>query len=62
MTEFDAFDETVLLENSDSGVSVLLVRSGKTVYSLWVNFPADLPGRLESIAQDMNRFRDSLWP
>lgn len=61
-TEFDAFDETVLLENSDSGVSVLLVRSGKTVYSLWVNFPANLPGRLESIAQDMDRFQDSLWP
>ena len=43
-------------------VSVLLVRSGKTVYALWVNFPADLPGRLESIAQDMARFHDSLWP
>ena len=61
-TEFDAFDETVLLENDSNGVSVLLVRSGKTVYALWVNFPADLPGRLESIAQDMNRFHDSLWP
>jgi len=60
-TAFDAFDETVLLEN-DSGVSVLLIRSGKTVYALWVNFPADLPGQLESIAQDMNRFHDSLWP
>jgi len=54
-TAFDAFDETVLLEN-DSGVSVLLVRSGKTVYSLWVNFPADLPGRLESLAEDFARF------
>ena len=61
-TEFDAFDETVLLENDSNGVSVLLVRSGKTVYALWVNFPADLPGRLESIAQDMARFHDSLWP
>ena len=61
-TEFDAFDEAVLLENDSNGVSVLLVHSGKTVYALWVNFPADLPGRLESIAQDMDRFHDSLWP
>jgi len=60
-TEFDAFDETVLLENG-SGVSVLLVRSGNTVYSLLVNFPADLPGRLESLAEDFVRFHDSLRP
>jgi len=58
-TKFDAFDQTVLLENGGS-VSVLLLRSGKTVYSLWVNFPADLPGRLESLAQDLNRFHASL--
>lgn len=54
-TEFDVFDEAVLLEN-ETGVSVLLVRSGKTVYSLWVNFPANLPGRLESLAEDFARF------
>jgi len=60
-TEFDAFDETVLLEDG-SGLSVLLIRSGKTVYSLWTNFPADLPGRLESLAQDLNRFHASLKP
>lgn len=58
-TDFDAFDDAVLLENG-SGLSVLLIRSEKTVYSLWVNFPADLPGRLESLAQDLNRFQESL--
>lgn len=54
-TELDAFDETLLLENG-GGVTTLLIRSGRTVYRLWVNFPADLPGRLESLAQDFRRF------
>lgn len=55
-TNFDAFDETVLLEHEENGVSVLLIRCEKTVYALWVNFPADLPGRLESLAGDFARF------
>ena len=60
-TKLDAFDETVLLDNGH-GVTTLLIRSEQTVYTLWVNFPADLPGRLESLAQDMNRFHASLRP
>ena len=54
-TPLDAFDETVLLDNGH-GVTTLLIRSEKTVYTLWVNFPADLTGRLESLAQDFRRF------
>ena len=54
-TELDAFDEAILLENGH-GVTTLLIRSEKTVYTLWVNFPADLTERLEPLAQDLARF------
>lgn len=47
-----AFDEAVLLNNGEN-LSVLLARSGKTVCSLWVNFPADLAGRLDSLAEGL---------
>lgn len=50
--EHEAFDEAVLLHSGEA-VQMLLVRSGKTVYSLWVNFPADLAGRVESVAAQM---------
>ena len=42
------FDEAVLLKGGEN-VQMLLVRSGKVVYSLWVNFPVDLQGRVASL-------------
>lgn len=50
--ENSAFDEAVLLTGGED-VQMLLVRSGKIVYSLWVNFPADLSGCLDEIAADL---------
>lgn len=51
--EHDAFDEAVLLTGGEN-VQMLLVRAGKIVYSLWVNFPADLSGSIEAVAADLS--------
>ena len=49
------FDKAVLLDNgSDGTVQMLLVRQGNVVFSVWVNFPADLSGHLDDIAAALN--------
>ena len=48
--ENNAFDEAVLLTGGED-VQMLLVRKGKLVYSLWVNFPADLSVGIERAAE-----------
>ena len=48
--ENNAFDEAVLLTGGED-VQILLVRKGKLVYSLWVNFPADLSVGIERAAE-----------
>lgn len=47
--EHGAFDEAVLLSGGKN-VQMLLVRSSNIVYSLWVNFPADMNVGLEKAA------------
>lgn len=52
--ENDAFDEAVLLVGGQD-TQMLLVRAGKTVYSLWVNFPADLNGKIGDLAAALSK-------
>jgi len=46
--EMPNFDEAILLTGGET-VQMLLVRSGKIVYSLWVNFPVELQGRVDTL-------------
>ena len=50
--EHTAFDEVVLLR--DGQEQMLLVRSGKVVYSLLVAFPADLLAHVDEIAAELD--------
>ena len=51
--ENNAFDEAVLLTGGED-VQILLVLKGKLVYSLWVNFPADLSVGIERAAEHLS--------
>ena len=46
--ENDAFDQAALLAEDDC--QLFLARSGKVVYALWVDFPADLGNAMEAAA------------
>lgn len=50
--EHTAFDEAMLLR--DGQEQMLLVRSGEVVYSLRVNFPADLLAHVDEIAAELD--------
>ncbi len=49
--ENDAFDQAVLLAEGDC--QMFLARSGRVVYALWVDFPADLEESIQHVADDL---------
>jgi len=52
--ENGAFDEAVLLKGGEN-TQMLLVRRGRAVYYLWVNFPTDLPVWIDDAAATLDR-------
>lgn len=51
--ENGAFDQAVLL--TDGEERLFLARSGKVVYALWLNFPADLTDSIAAAADAMRK-------
>ena len=49
--ENDAFDQAVLLTAGEE--RLFLARTGKVVYALWLDFPADLERAIEAAAADL---------
>lgn len=62
IVENPAFDEAVLLTGGREDAQMLLVRNGKTVYSLWVNFPADLTEQVDAVAALISLVREEARP
>ena len=49
--ENDAFDQAVLLTAGEE--RLFLARTGKVVYALWLDFPADLSDSIAAAAEAM---------
>ena len=51
--ENGAFDEAMLLTAGEE--QLFLARTGKVVYALWVDFPADLEESIQHVAAELEK-------